>query len=108
VALFVACRHSGLVVSVSKQNQHLPNVKRMTQNIRSIVFSQRDLLVHAKSRTTVSYNDLHVTRVNEFAEFDFVNEYFRSDHFLVMLITKGAMSCSVDDSRVNSRSSSRS
>lgn len=61
-----------------------------------IVFSQGDLLGQSGSGKTVSCNGLQVTRVNEFASFEFLNEYFRSDHFSVMLITKGAMSASVN------------
>ena len=61
-----------------------------------IVFSQGDLLAQGDSRKTVSCNGLQVTRVQEFANFEFLNEYFRSDHFSVMLITKGAMSASVN------------
>jgi AraC-like DNA-binding protein len=61
-----------------------------------IVFSQGDLLAQSDSRKTVSCNGLHVTRVQEFANFEFLNEYFRSDHFSVMLITKGSMSASVN------------
>ncbi|WP_333820831.1 helix-turn-helix domain-containing protein [Ohtaekwangia sp.] len=61
-----------------------------------IVFSQGDLLAENDSRKTVSCDGLQVTRIQEFANFEFLNEYFRSDHFSVMLIIKGSMSASVN------------
>jgi len=68
----------------------------MTQHIRSNIFSQGDLLLHGKSKATVSCSGLHITKVNEFGDFGLLNEYFRSDHFSVILITKGTVSCSVN------------
>lgn len=60
------------------------------------VFSQGDLSAQGGSGKTVSCNGLHVTRVREFASFEFLTEYFRSDHFSVMLLTKGAMTASIN------------
>lgn len=60
------------------------------------VLTQTELLSHGKSRVTVSSGELSVTDVILFADFDFFGEYFRSDHFTVMLVTRGAVEVSVN------------
>ncbi len=62
----------------------------------STVFTQRELLAHGKSRVTTSFKDLDVTRMVQIADFDFLNEYFRTDHFSIALITNGTVNASVN------------
>jgi AraC-like DNA-binding protein len=60
------------------------------------VLTQRELLSYGKSRVTTTSGELSVTEILLFADFDFFGEYFRSDHFTVMLITRGCVEVSVD------------
>lgn len=68
----------------------------MIKTRQAVLISQRELLSHGRSHKAISFNDLHVTQIRKIADFDFINEYFRSDHFSVMLITEGSVDASVN------------
>lgn len=60
------------------------------------VLSQGELLSHGKSRVTVSYDELSVSDILQFADFDFFGKHFRSDHFAIMLVTEGTVDVSIN------------
>jgi AraC family transcriptional activator of pobA len=60
------------------------------------VLSQGELLLHGKSRVTAACGELSVSDIIRFADFDFFGEYFRSDHFIVMMVTRGSVEVSVN------------
>ena len=60
------------------------------------VLSQGELLSHGKSRVTVTCGELSVSEIIRFADFDYFGERFRSDHFVVMLVTHGTVEASVN------------
>lgn len=68
----------------------------MAKNRLPPVLSQLELLLHGKSRVTVTSDELSVTDIIRFADFDFFGEHFRSDHFTVMLVTHGWVKASVN------------
>lgn len=60
------------------------------------VLTQGELLSHGKSRVTVSYGELSVSDIIQYADFDFFGEHFRSDHFAIMLVTEGTVDVSIN------------
>jgi AraC-like DNA-binding protein len=68
----------------------------MSTKILPPVLSQTELLSHGSSRITVTCGDLSVSDIIRFADFDFFGEHFRSDHFSVMLVTKGTVDLSIN------------
>ncbi len=68
----------------------------MSKNRLPPVLSPRELLSHGKSRVTVTAGELCVTDIIRFADFDFFGEHFRSDHFAVMLVTRGTVDMSIN------------
>lgn len=60
------------------------------------VLTQGELLSHGKSRVTITCGELSVSDIIRFADFDFFGEHFRSDHFTVMLVTRGSVEVSVN------------
>ncbi len=68
----------------------------MTKSALPPVLSQRELLSHGTSRVAVSCGELSVSDIIKFADFDFFGENFRSDHFSVMLVTRGSVEVSVN------------
>lgn len=60
------------------------------------VLTQAELLSHGKSRVTVSSGQLSVSDIILFADFDFFGEHFRSDHFAIMLVTRGTVDVSLN------------
>lgn len=60
------------------------------------VLSQSELLSHGRSRVTVTCGELSVSDILDFADFDFFGEHFRSDHFSVMLVTKGTVHVTIN------------
>lgn len=68
----------------------------MNSNTPSTIFSQHQLLSNGKSRDTATFNNLHVTRMHQIADFDLLQEYFRTDHFSIMLVTNGTVHASVN------------
>jgi AraC-like DNA-binding protein len=72
------------------------NELTMTANHHPTLISQAELLLHSGSNDSTSFDGLHVTRIHHLAAFDFINTYFRTDHFSVMLITDGSVNASVN------------
>jgi AraC-like DNA-binding protein len=68
----------------------------MSKNRLPPVLTQHELLSHGKSRVTVTCGELSVTDVLHFADFDFFGEHFRSDHYTVMLVTRGGVEISIN------------
>ena len=60
------------------------------------VLTQGELLSHGKSRVTVTCGELSVSNIIKFADFDFFGKHYRSDHFAVMLVTRGSVEASVN------------
>jgi len=60
------------------------------------VLTQSELLSHGTSRVTVSCGELSVSDIIKFADFDFFGVNFRSDHFSVMLVTRGCVEVSIN------------
>ncbi len=60
------------------------------------VLTQGELLSQGKSRFTVTCGELSVSDIIRFADFDFFGENYRSDHFSVMLVTRGYVEVSIN------------
>lgn len=60
------------------------------------VLSQRELLSHGKAHITVTCDELSVSEIVRLADFDFFGENYRSDHFVVMLVTRGTFEAAVN------------
>ncbi len=60
------------------------------------VLTPSELLSHGKSRVTVTCGELTVSDIIEFADYDFFGQYFRSNHFAIMLVTGGSVEMSVN------------
>ena len=68
----------------------------MAKNELPPVLTQSELLSHGNSRTTVKCGELYVSEIIRFADFDFFGENFRSDHFIVILVTHGSIDIAVN------------
>jgi AraC-like DNA-binding protein len=68
----------------------------MAKSVLPPVLTQAELLSYGKSRMTVNSGQLSVSDIILFADFDFFGEHFRSDHFSVMLVTRGTVEVSVN------------
>lgn len=60
------------------------------------VLSQNQLLSFGKTRITVTCGELSVTDILKFADFDYFGHNFRSDHYSVMLVTRGTVDVAVN------------
>lgn len=68
----------------------------MAKNPLPPVLTPTELLSHGKSRITVTCDELSVSDIIRFADFDFFGEHFRSDHFAVMLVIRGDVDMSIN------------
>jgi AraC family transcriptional regulator, transcriptional activator of pobA len=74
-----------------------PNwIQGMAKNGLPPVLTQRDLMSHGKSRVTVTCGELGVSEIIRFADFDYFGQHFRSDHFVIMLVTVGIVEVSIN------------
>lgn len=58
--------------------------------------SQSELLAFGHSFDSANFTGVQIVRIHKISDFDFFNQYFRSDHFSVMLVTEGSVNASVN------------